>query len=105
MTNDFTAATTDAAKALEALPVLTNALAQMQTSLSQDQHKSVLANVADTLNIAAQSAQALGAQGVIGHNDASNIETGVGLAVEGAGLVADIQALAARLKALAGRIF
>lgn len=105
MSDDLSNIAADATKALEALPVVTNALSQMQGDLTTSQHKTVLGGVADALSIAAQSAQTLGAQGIIGHNDASNVENTVGLASQSLGLVGEIEALALRLKALAASIF
>lgn len=105
MDHDLSNIVADATKTLEALPVVTGALAQMQGDLTTGQHKTVLTTVADALTIAAQSAQTLGAQGVIGHHDASNVAAGVGLATQSLGIVGEIEALAQRLKALAASIF
>lgn len=105
MSDDLSNIAADATKALEALPVVTGALAQMQGDLTTSQHKTILGNVADALSIAAQSAQTLGTQGIIGHNDASNVEAGAGLAAQSLGLVGEIEALALRLKNLAASIF
>lgn len=96
--------TADTAKLLTALPTVTSAIAQIQGNLSEDQHKDVLASVADVLSVAAKSAQLLGAQSDIGHNDAENIETGVALAQAGVGVVGEIEALAARFRALVARV-
>lgn len=105
MSTDLSNIAADATKALEALPVVTGALAQMQGDLTPNQHKTVLGTMADALTIAANSAQTLGAQGLIGHNDASNVAAGVGLVTQSVGLVGEIEALALRLKALAASIF
>ena len=102
---ELTMLATDATKAVESLPIVTNAIAQLQSDLTNDQHKTVLQQAANVLGVAAQSAQALGAQGLIGHNDASNLASGTEIASDGVGIVAEITALATRLKALIAHIF
>lgn len=96
--------TSDAATSVAALPLVTSALAQFQGDLTNSQHASVVSAAADALGIAAQSAQVLSTAGLIGHNDASNVEAGTALATDGFGLVAELQSFAARLKALVANI-
>lgn len=102
---DLSVIAADAEKAVAALPIVTNAIAKMQSDLTDKQHASVVNVAADALNLAAQSAQALGAKGLIGHNDASNMETGAEVIASGVGIVSEIEALAVRLKALVEDIF
>lgn len=104
MPDTLSTLTSDATKAVAALPVVTSALAQFQTDLTSSQHASVVSAAADVLGLAAQSAQALSQTGVIGHNDAGHVEASAALAADSFGLVAELQSFAARLKALIGSI-
>lgn len=107
MPNDLTAVaaiTADATKAIEALPIITSAISKIQTDLTNSQHASVVTAAADALTVAAQSAKALGAAGLIGHNDASNVETGAADAAEGLTIWGEVEALAAKLRALVAHI-
>lgn len=97
--------TTDATKAVAALPLVTSALAQFQGDLTNQQHACVVSAAADALGIAAQSAQALSTAGLIGHNDASNIEAGAALTTDGMGIVAELESFAAKLKSLVVNLF
>ena len=96
--------TSDAGKALEAIPVATQAIAAAQADLTADQHKDVLVKASDMLQVAAQSAEKLGQQAIIGHNDAENIEAGVALAGNGLTIGQEIEALIARVRAFIARL-
>lgn len=98
--NDLSVIATDAAKAVEALPIITNAISQMQTDLTPAQHAGVVSAAADALVVAAQSAQALGAQGLIGHNDANDVQEGAAIMASGIGIAGEVEALALKLRAL-----
>lgn len=101
---ELNAILSDATKAAQALPIVTNAIAQVQGGLTNSQHASVVTAAADALSVAAKSAQALGAAGLIGHNDAGNV-SGVADDVEqGLTIFGEIEALAAKLKALVAHI-
>ena len=102
--SDLSAIAADATKAVEALPTVINAVSQIQGDLTNSQHASIVTAAADALTVAAQSAQSLGAQGVIGHNDAGNLASGVALASDSLSIVAEINALATKLKALVKHI-
>lgn len=95
---DLTALTTDTTKAVEALPIITNAIAQVQSDLTDGQHKTVLQQTANILNIATQSAQALGTQGLISPVEANQVETGVSLASNGLGIVGEIEELSKKIE-------
>lgn len=103
--NDLSVIAADASKALTALPLVTNAIAQVQSDLTNTQYGSVVTAAADALNVAAQSVQALGNAGLIGQNDASNVEQGTKIIESGMGIIAEIEAMAARMKALVAHIF
>lgn len=94
----------DTNKVVQALPVVINAVSQVQGDLTAAQHASVVTQAANVLAIAANSAQMLGDKGLIGHNDASTVEQGAVLGTEGLSLFAEIEALGEKLKALAARI-
>lgn len=101
--NDLSITAADA-KAVEALPTVIGAVAQIQSDLTDSQHACVVTAAADALNVASQSAQALAAKGLIGHNDAGNVAEGVVLAREGLTIFGEIEALAEKLKALVKHI-
>lgn len=96
--NDISTLTTDAAKAVEALPTVITAAQDIAHDFASGNHQSVLTKVNEALGVAAQSAQALGSDGVIGHNDAANV-------AQGAGLAAEIEALAAKIEAFIKHVF
>lgn len=91
---------TDAGKAMEALPVVTGAIAQMQASLTDQQHAAVITAAADALTIAAQSVKTLGAKGVIGNKDATDIAEGADIAADVLSIVHEIVVLVPKLKSL-----
>lgn len=95
---DISTIAADAAKALEAVPTITSAISGAQAALTDDQHKDVLTKATDLLGVAATSAAALGASGVIGQNDAANVQTGAEIATTGVGIVGEIEALIAKVK-------
>lgn len=101
--NDLSSVTADA-KVVEALPTIINAVSQIQSDLTDSQHACVVTAASDALNVAAQSAQALAAKGLIGHTDAGNVAEGVALATEGLTIFGEIKALAAKLEALVKHI-
>lgn len=96
--NDVSTLTEDAAKAVEAVPTVITAVQDIAHDFTSGNHQSVLAKVNEALGVAAQSAQALGSDGVIGHNDAANV-------AQGAGLAAEIEALAAKIEAFIKHVF
>lgn len=102
--SDLSIIANDASKALEAIPVATQAIASAHADLTADQHKSVLVKASDLLQVAAQSAEALGQKSVIGHNDAANIQAGIGLAESGLTIGQEIEALIERVRAFIARI-
>lgn len=97
--DDLSVILSDASKAVQALPTVTAAISQVQTDLTTQQHASVVTAAADALTVAAQSAQALGAAGLIGHNDAGSVTGVVGDVEQGITLWDEIAAFAARIKA------
>ena len=104
MPDTLSTLTADATKAVAALPLVTNALSQLQGDLTNSQHACVVSATADALGIAVQSAQALSAAGLIGHNDAGNVAAGADLAAGGLGLFAELETFATKLKALVAHI-
>ena len=103
--NDLSFFAADASKAVEALPIVTNAIAQMNSDLTKTQHVNVVSAATDAMMVAAQSAQALGAQGLIGHNDAGDVQEGAAIMASGIGIVGEIESLAARLRSLVKHLF
>lgn len=102
--NDLSVILSDADKAVQALPTVIGAVSTIQSDLTGKQHASVVTAAADALTVAAQSAQALGAASLIGHNDAGNVEAGASDVVQGLTIFGEIEALAAKLKALVEHI-
>ena len=98
--NDLSVILSDADKAVQALPTVIGAVSQIQSDLTNNQHASVVTAAADALTVAAQSAQALGKAGLIGHNDAGNVAESADLATEGLTIFGEIEKLAGELKAL-----
>lgn len=102
--NDLSVILSDADKAVQALPTVIGAVSTIQSDLTNSQHASVVTAAADALTVAAQSAQALGKAGLIGHNDAGNVEQGAAVVTDGLTIFGEIEALAAKLKALVEHI-
>lgn len=102
--NDLSTILSDADKAVQALPTVIGAVSQIQGDLTNNQHASVVTAAADALTVAAQSAQALGKAGLIGHNDAGNVAEGAALATDGLTIFGEIEALATKLRALVAHI-
>lgn len=90
--------TNDISKVVESLPVVVNAINQVSTDLDNSHHQTILQATASLLDTAANSAKTLGDQGLIGKNDASNVENSVSI-------VEEFASLAERLKALIAHIF
>lgn len=90
--------TTDVTKVVESLPVVIEAINQVSSDLDNSHHQTILQTTASLLDTAANSAKTLGDQGLIGHNDADNVENSVSI-------VEEFASLAERLKVLITHIF
>lgn len=75
MTDIATTAVADGTKLLEAIPALTATYAQVQSTLTADQHKDVLTKVTDLVHAVQPSVDAAAQAGLIGKTDASHADT------------------------------
>ena len=92
----------DLSKAVELLPLVVSTISAGQTTMTNDQHTTVLQKGLDLLGVAGNSATALAGSGVIGSADAQHVKDAVA-AVEGTeSLWAPISAAVAALKKAIG---
>lgn len=75
MTDTATTVLEDGTKLLQAIPTLTAAYANVQTTLTADQHKDVLTKVSDLVQAVQPSVDAAAQAGLIGKTDASHADT------------------------------
>lgn len=64
----------DAAKALEALPVITSTINAASASLTADQHADLITKTTDLLTAVTPSVSAAASAGLIGQGDAAHIQ-------------------------------